>query len=52
MGERRGRVKGACIKDTWMWTTGWELTVRVGVGRSGESNRGKTGTTVIEQQYK
>ena len=38
------------MNDPWTWTTGWGLTVGVGGGMGGGEQRGKTGTTVIEQQ--
>ena len=47
--EGEGFSQGTCIKDPWIWTTGWELTVG-GVSGSRVSNRGKIGTIVIEKQ--
>ena len=39
------------IKDTWTKTMGERIECgRWGVGREGESNGGKLGTTVIEPQ--
>ena len=37
------------MNDPWTWTTGWGLTVGAGVGMGGGEQRGKMGTTVIEQ---
>ena len=48
--EGEGSSQGTCMKDPWQWATGWGLTGGVGVGGAGESNTGKIGTTVIEQQ--
>ena len=43
-------MKEPCIKDPW--TNNWEGRIECcrGMGRAGESNGGKTGTTIIEQQ--
>ena len=48
-GKRGGSRQGTCRKDPWTWTTGWGLTVAGGLSKSRESNRGKIGTTVVEQ---
>ena len=54
MRERRGMVKSRkCIKEPWTKTTQARIeSGRWGVGRAWESNGGKTGTTVFEQQPK
>ena len=39
-----------CMNDPWTWTTGWGLTVGVGMGREEESKGGKNRDNVIEQQ--
>lgn len=55
MGERRGTVrwrniyKGSIHMDN---NVGIDYGTGAGVDRSGESNRGKVGTTVNEQQQK
>ena len=36
---KEGFSQGTDIKDPWAWTTGWGLTVGVGVGQAGENNR-------------
>ena len=46
---KKGKGQGTCMKDPWTWTTGWGWTVGAGVGRNGGGQRGKIGTTVIEQ---
>ena len=46
--EGEGSSQGTCIKDPWTWTAGWGLTE--GGGRDSIEQRGKIGTTVIEQQ--
>ena len=38
------------MNDPWTWTTGWGLTVGVGMGREEESKGGKNRDNVIEQQ--
>ena len=50
--KRRGRVKSRnmYIKDPWTRTGRGGLNVREGLGRARESNGGKMGTTVTEQQ--
>ena len=48
-----GSSQGTCIKDPWTKTTEGRIECgRWGVGRSGETNGGKMGTAVIEQQLK
>ena len=47
--EEEGGSQGTSINDPWTWTTGWGLTVGAGGGRGQENNRGKIGTSVIEQ---
>ena len=42
--------QGTCMNDPWTWTTGWGLTVGVGMGREEESKGGKNRDNVIEQQ--
>ena len=37
--EGEGTSQGTCINDPWMCTTGWGLTVGVGVGWVEESER-------------
>ena len=52
-GDNRGKKgkghQGTCIKDPGVE---WGLTVVRELGGAGESNRGKGGTTLIEQQLK
>ena len=37
------------MNEPWTWTTGWGLSVGVGVGWAEESKGGEIGTTVAEQ---
>ena len=53
-GGKKGKCQssqGTCIKDPWTKTmgVGWIECGKWGVGRAGESNGGKMGTSVIEQ---
>ena len=48
-GKKAKGHQGTCIRDPWTKPTGWGLTGGAGLG---ESNRGKIGTTVIEQLKK
>ena len=46
---KKGKVhQGTCVKDTWTKTMRG-IECEMGVGRAGESNEGKMGTTLIEQ---
>ena len=50
MGKKgEGVSQRTCIRDPWRRIRGGGLNVEVGVGRAGESNEGKVGTTVTEQ---
>ena len=51
--EGEGSSQGTCIKDSWTKTTRVGVLTESGswgMSRAGESNGGKMGTTVIEQQ--
>ena len=48
--EEEATSQETCMRDTGTWTTGWGLTVGNGVAWTVESNKGNTGTTIIEQQ--
>ena len=50
--EGEGSSQGTCMKDPWTRMAGGRIECWGRVGRAGESNGGKMGTTVIEQQQK
>ena len=43
--EGEGISQRTCMNDPWTWTRVWGWTMGVGVGWTGESQGGKTGTT-------